>query len=409
MGSGSLTPSGLFEKAHSICMGEMSLPKPAASGLTATQINNTLRGYVSKLKSSSCQASEDSLKNYYVKGEVNECESGYNYDSDKGTCVDSSGNEIEVSESKESSFMSAKKSCEAFENALISSRDNMYAKFQDNMTNYLDEHLAKLMKKQAKSNTTIAQAFQTLKKTDAENQKADIENETEMLELRAEQAKTTAKSATTLKSAYSQLVKAYETTLTKKCNALVSDLQLTSDIVTKVDNLSVCLSAMGETTLPDEQGRCLSATKLKCISDVGLNSSKVYEAVAATAPGKSSISVGESGTLQKGVYEITVAGGKGDDGSSRRCGWRVDRHSGGDGGKGEIITKIFSLETGAKYTSSMQKPSSKFDISGVVSISARFGGKGSNAHCGGSGGDGTSYGTNTGGAYIRLYKFQTVD
>ena len=44
MGSGSLTPSGLFEKAHSICMGEMSLPKPATSGLTATQINNTLRG-----------------------------------------------------------------------------------------------------------------------------------------------------------------------------------------------------------------------------------------------------------------------------------------------------------------------------------------------------------------------------
>ena len=70
MGSGSLTPSGLFEKAHSICMREMSLPKPATSGLTATQINNTLRGYVSKLKSSSCQASEDSLKNYYVKGEV---------------------------------------------------------------------------------------------------------------------------------------------------------------------------------------------------------------------------------------------------------------------------------------------------------------------------------------------------
>ena len=208
MGSGSLTPSGLFEKAHSICMGEMSLPKPATSGLSATQINNTLRGYVSKLKSSSCQSSEDSLKNYYIKGEVNECESGYSYDSDKGTCVDGSGNEIEVSESKESSFMSAKKSCEAFENALISSRDNMYAKFQDNMTNYLDEHLAKLMKKQAKSNTTIAQAFQTLKKTDAENQKADIENETEIASLKAEETKLKAKATITQKEAELEVAKA---------------------------------------------------------------------------------------------------------------------------------------------------------------------------------------------------------
>ena len=139
-----------------------------------------------------------------------------------------------------------------------------------------------------------------------------------------------------------------------------------------------------------------------------MNSAKVYEAVAATAPGKSSISVGESGTLQKGVYELVVAGGRGDRGSSRQCGLRK-RHSGGDGGKGEIVTKIFSLETGAKYTSSVQKPSSKFDISGVVSVSARFGGNGSNGHCGSSGSDGTSYGTNEGGAYIRLYKFQTVD
>ena len=67
----------------------------------------------------------------------------------------------------------------------MSTRDNMYAKFEDGMVNYLSDHVAKLIKKQAKDTKTVAQAFNTLKTTDADIEISNVETEANIVTTKA--------------------------------------------------------------------------------------------------------------------------------------------------------------------------------------------------------------------------------
>ena len=112
------------------------------------------------MRTEACLAQQDYMKAYYING---------------------------ISEDgSETSFLSAKKSCKNYEAALISTRSQIYAKFLDSMTNYLDDNIAKLLQREAKDSSTIANAFNTLRKQDLDNQLAVLETENDMNKAKAQ-------------------------------------------------------------------------------------------------------------------------------------------------------------------------------------------------------------------------------
>ncbi len=162
VGAGSLVPATVYQKAHDICVGELKVPSAKDLGLTSAQLDE-LKVARNKVKGSSCVDQIDAIKDYYING-------------------------ISIETSEESSYYSAKKSCLAYESALLSVRNDVYAKFLDNMTNYLSDNIAKLVSKEAKSSSTIASAFNTLKIQNQENKLAELETQNEMKVMEIEMA-----------------------------------------------------------------------------------------------------------------------------------------------------------------------------------------------------------------------------
>ena len=142
VGAGTLDPKGIFTKAHDICMGNATVPTATQSGLTDANITE-LKKYIKTLGGSACQSLNDEYIAYYQKGVWEGCPAGYKYNSSDSTCVSKSNSE-ETAELTEidTGFLSAKNSCSLYESALISSRDQIYAKFQDQMTNYLNDNFS---------------------------------------------------------------------------------------------------------------------------------------------------------------------------------------------------------------------------------------------------------------------------
>ena len=171
----------------------------------------------------------------------------------------------------QTSFLSAKQSCVAFENALISERNNVYATFKDQITNYLDDELAKLIRKEAKDQTSIAQAFNTLKQTDTQNQIDSMQAQNQLAQLKADAAIASAESLAQLQEANKQLVELFKDKLQSKCTSWINGIDFASvlsgyagtssgkisTLISNLSNLKVCLNTntgeVAEMDLPDTE------------------------------------------------------------------------------------------------------------------------------------------------------------
>lgn len=103
-----------------------------------------------------CIPIKSNLERYYLTGKWSNIE------------VDANGNAVAgaVAEDVESDFFSAKESCNLYEQALISVRDSKYGEFDNQMQNWIEENLVKMIQKKIKSTSSLAQAETALKSLD---------------------------------------------------------------------------------------------------------------------------------------------------------------------------------------------------------------------------------------------------
>ena len=417
VGAGTLNPKGVFQKAHEICMGNGQFPTTASSGLGESDLND-LKKHVKVLSSTSCQSLNDEYIAYYQEGKWEGCPSGYKYSSTDDTCV-SKTNKEETAELTEvdTGFLSAAKSCASLEQSLISSRDQMYAKFQDQLTNYLNDNLAKLIKKEAKNESTITNAVSNLYTADANNKstivkaKADAEKtkllaevetkkikadaqvqqaeaDAQIAEAQAKIIESKAKASEIKSEAMKKLVEANKSKLSKQCNDDADALTLDGNFTKNLANLMVCISDEGKIS----SGECKDAgSSLLCVDDVGLNTSTITEGRVASIKWKLSQTVTSSGgSLAPGFYKVVVAGGAG---SSRGTSWDGPfcKRGGGVGGNGDVQERVFGLDASKSFTSQAGRPS-KFTIQGVVDITAAGGTDAGRGGCGNKSDHGSSAG-----------------
>ena len=150
----------------------------------------------------------------------------------------------------------------------------MYAKFQDKITNYLEDHMASLIKRTAKDSATIAEAYSKLKLSHAENQsKLDLamtksklmktqtklkekELENDLKNQEAEQRIAEGKQKETLLTQNTEIAKIIDankkkvmetksTDILRLCNSAANNITLDKDIFTALDNLEVYIWGVG--------------------------------------------------------------------------------------------------------------------------------------------------------------------
>lgn len=374
--AGSLNPKGLFQKAHNVCM-KLDRLDEKGIGLGAEDLNN-LKSYIAKLSQSNCRndyessdLKENRYAKYYQNGEWKTCPNGYRYNSDAETCEAKSGVTTEdggaaTPQTYNTSFLSAKASCDSYQQSLISARTQLYAKFKDRMTNYLNENLAQLIKKEASNRSALASAQSDMDRIAAETKAEKLKNEMEIAKITADAE--AQKAEADRKAAE---VKA-QTDKIKEENAMLSKIQNSS----WDDN------------------------------------------------NKEEVSLSGSGTLGIGLYKVIVAGSKG--GSSAQTGGVLCWGPNVAGGNGDVKEQVFRITSGEKNYSMTKGnvpgtparkigkrgenggngPNSTFVIDGVVNITAE-GGKGgiSSSGCsGGTTGAGAGSAKNSGNGYVRLYK-----
>lgn len=422
VGAGTLDPKGIFTKAHDICMGNATVPTATQSGLTDADITE-LKKYIKTLGGSACQSLNDEYIAYYQKGVWEGCPAGYKYNSSDSTCVSKSNSE-ETAELTEidTGFLSAKNSCSLYESALISSRDQIYAKFQDQMTNYLNDNLAQLIKKEAKNQSTITSAFNTLYKADAQNKISKTQTESEISKLKAQaeadKAQIAADSAATIAKAKAQQSKAELEQAQAEANAVIEKAkaeQAKIEATAKAEQVKIEATAKAEKFEKDKA----EISKVIAAGDINWNDKSK----------RTEVSISGSGILGVGLYKVVVAGAAG--GTSADSGVSLKWCGGNAGGNGDVKEKIFkvtsgevnyTMTTGAKPSkpgrpavlkkgaNGTDGPKSTFVISGLVDISAE-GGKGGISDAGGGWGcrDGRAganagNGKNSGDGYVKLYK-----
>ena len=439
-----MVPQDLFRKANDICMGVSDLPNAKSSGLSEKVIKDDLRLQVIKLKSTTCQAMEEGMKDYYLYGAEMGCQSGYTYNRGENMCVNNSNAEDKVEPTEVSTdFASAKKNCDVFEQALMSTRDNMYAKFEDGMVNYLSDHVAKLIKKQAKDTKTVAQAFNTLKTTDADIEISNVETEANIVTSKAnaetqmtkaqtakakaetEKIKAQAENIKATTAAKKEMLSVYGTQMKEYCERQAQNIELNNEVFSKIKDLGVCMDSSNNLSslIVDSNGNtsCTNSgdTKFSCISDLGMSKNIIYGYVSEKVSKDSYVSVGDIArygkTLTPGFYKVEVAGAKGckagsggNDGCSR-----------GEGGLGAKNEAYFIVTNNTTHTYSAVEGcgnSGTFNVPGVISVGGQAGGQGGHGYRRGgafgrkchTGDTGASYtgnlGQNSGSAYVKLWK-----
>ncbi|MBR1544692.1 MAG: hypothetical protein IJ638_01970, partial [Alphaproteobacteria bacterium] len=307
--AGSLNPQGVFQKAHEICMGNGTTPTTKSSGLGEEDLND-LKGHIKTLSGSSCQVLADDFIDYYQAGTWKGCKSGYKYSSADEMCVKKTDTSDMIDlELVDTGFLSAKNSCASYEQALIANRERIYAKFQDQLTNYLNDNLAQLIKKEAKGQSTIAKAFNTLYKTDAENKLSKVQTESEIettkLQTEAdlqkikaetavmksqadvalanaenEAAKARADAIKTKNETIKSLVEANKAKFLKQCDTSASELALDANFSKNLSNLKICMKDDGSVVAFGSG--CGSSTELLCVDDIGFNANTFTESKVAS-------------------------------------------------------------------------------------------------------------------------------
>jgi len=182
--AGSLNPAGVFQKAHQICMGYVA-PTTKDTGLAQKELGQVSEYVRAVKRCTNYEELADSFMRYYQNGRWEGCPVGYKFDTSSGMCTKKGADEVYIEES-DTGFLSARNSCLSYETALSGSRLRAYAKFQDQMTNYLNENLAQLIKKEAKNEGIMTEAFTDLAKAQTDRELLDRKVELAKLEVQTE-------------------------------------------------------------------------------------------------------------------------------------------------------------------------------------------------------------------------------
>ena len=321
------------------------------------------------------------------------CPKGYTYDSEQNVCVYDDWKEgAEVAEKTapvsevpegvneadfflaQSDFLSAKKSCDMFENTLISTRNNAYAKFDTQLKNYIDDEVAKLVKKKSKDLKTVADSFSSLKQTDTDITVMDKELEVEKLtsiseaqiaKMNAEAniSKTRADTAKVVADAQAQLKNNIIASFSK--SIINSCAQLTNTIANNITKPNSKVNIIDELAslevLANYKGQILSGDDVEKNKDnidyVKFSCSEMPDFYKSNAVQKIVNYVVENGTAEErdinntylgaGIYKVQVVGaGGGGGGGVSMCPY--DRPGDGSGGQQKIET--FLIADSADFT-----------------------------------------------------------
>ncbi|MBD5405671.1 hypothetical protein HDR59_03940 [bacterium] len=146
IGANNYLASSQFNTASNKCFVIEELSGTAAQKKLIKE-NNEKTTYLKN----NCGPLKSNLERYYLTGKW------------KGVPLDEEGNQISGETTDiETGFFSAKDSCNLYEQALISVRDSKYGEFDNQMQNWIEDNIAKMIKKKIKSTSSLTQAENTL-------------------------------------------------------------------------------------------------------------------------------------------------------------------------------------------------------------------------------------------------------
>ncbi|MDR1009519.1 MAG: hypothetical protein LBL52_04700, partial [Rickettsiales bacterium] len=146
VGAGTLDGAGLFRKASDLCFSGTKLT-PQEEALYGKAAGAELSATISAIASCAAENPRSTLERYYLSGlwtaAATTCREGYSYNTANKLCVhdeDPTDTEDPTSDDKpeQTGFLSAHKSCDLYEQALITSRNDMYGQFETQMKNYIE-------------------------------------------------------------------------------------------------------------------------------------------------------------------------------------------------------------------------------------------------------------------------------
>ncbi|MBD5398359.1 hypothetical protein HDR60_02555 [bacterium] len=152
IGASNYLASSQFNTASNSCFTVQD-----TTGMTSAQKKvATTKNQVASYLNEKCLSLKSNMERYYLTGKW------------QGIPLDENGKAIEgaSSEDIESDFFSAKDSCNLYEQALISVRDSKYGEFDNQMQNWIEDNLAKMIQKKIKSTSSLEQAKTSLKSLD---------------------------------------------------------------------------------------------------------------------------------------------------------------------------------------------------------------------------------------------------
>ena len=387
IGAGNFDPGSQYEKAKNICFGNATFK---LAGKTASENEKTVQSAISYL-STNCSDPKmrTDMERYYIAGTtVKICDDGYSYNSSTDMCVNQTDKDDTMTpytsedfeagntDLEQTDFLSAKKSCDLYEQTLISTRNKAYADFDTQLKNYIDDEVAKLIKNKTKSLTTIANSLSSLQETDAnitisnmereanlKTSKADAEiaimnAETNLLTKQLESSKTTISVRNELKSLVSEN---YSKQINSAClymaDNLISKLTTDNSSLSKLVNLSVkanvdgdirgvsAISESDSNVLSDAEYAALDKNKYQEFFCNELDGFNLSEKIAKRVDfgSCSSISLVSSGSIPMGIYKIVLSGAGGGGGGGNA------KQKGGNGGSGAKLEQVILLSKAENY------------------------------------------------------------
>lgn len=392
VGAGNLNPGSQYEKAKNICFGTTTFK---IAGKTATEKEKNIQSAISYLsKNCTDSATRTDLERYYIAGtSVKLCDDGYIYNSINNKCIYTGKDEMVENEMdphssdeddvelEQTDFLSAKASCDLYEQTLISTRNKAYADFDTQLKNYIDDEVAKLIKNKTKSLSTIANAFGNLQQTDAQISIDDIQRKSDIITSKTEaqisvldaennllskQLEATSKTFAVQNELKSLISSNFSKQISNAClnsaNKLIEKLS-TSNVM-KITNdfaeLSVKLDAKGNVKYrEDSDYATLNSSEYQefyCSEVEGFDISQLIEEKVEFGECASSYVpslLGTSGKLPIGIFKIALNGAGG--GGGGKSVTTQNNGKGGDGGNGARLEKIFVLSQAEDYTAEIGK------------------------------------------------------
>lgn len=146
IGANNYLASSQFNTATKKCFSTQE-----ATGTKAEKAAIVSRNIIADYLNTNCASLKNNMERYYLTGRW------------EGVSLDSDGKQINGSETDiETDFFSAKESCSLYEQALVSVRDAKYGEFDNQMQNWIEDNIAKMVKKKIKTTSALSSAENSL-------------------------------------------------------------------------------------------------------------------------------------------------------------------------------------------------------------------------------------------------------